>query len=208
MSVTVVDLVVKTVYHDDVRRFKLSEVSLVHLRDLISKTYEKLPSFSIRYTDPEGDVCSIGSDAELEEAFNVSGSTLKLDILPVDDGRASDVLPKKEAGTEKKKEVEMPKETKNGAEITQPKDEGKQDEGKQEEENCSAVCGLFLELVRDKDVQAKLPDIAQSVLKTLEKGEFNIKSIMLNVFTEIPSLRENAAVQKVLPVLVNHGEKN
>jgi len=29
----------------------------------------------------------------------------------------------------------------------------------------------------------------------------------LNVFTEIPSLRENAAVQKILPVLVNQGEK-
>jgi len=194
-TVTVADLVVKTVYHDDVRRFKLSQVSLVHLRDLISKTYEKLPAFTIKYTDPEGDVCSIGSDAELEEALNVSGSTLKLDILPIDDGRSTSTnFEKKEMNSEKKDGIEKPKE-----------DEGKQEDKKADD--CSGNCGLCLELIRDKDIQAKLPEIAQSVLKTIEKGELNIKSVTSNLFSDVPSLRENSVVQKVLPVLVNQGEK-
>jgi len=192
-TVTVADLVVKTVYHDDVRRFKLSQASLVHLRDLISKTYEKLPAFTIKYTDPEGDVCSIGSDAELEEALNVSGSTLKLDILPIDDGRSTSTnFEKQETNSEKKE----PKE-----------DEGKQ-EDKKADDCCSGnCCGLLLELIRDKDIQAKLPEIAQSFLTTIEKGELNIKSITSNLFSALPSLRENPAVQKVLPVLMNQGEK-
>jgi len=195
-TVTVADLVVKTVYHDDVRRFKLSQASLVHLRDLISKTYEKLPAFTIKYTDPEGDVCSIGSDAELEEALNVCDSTLKLDIVPIDDGRSpSTNVEKKETPSEKKEEVEKPKEV-----------EGKED--KKADDCCSgSSCGLLLELIRDKNIQAKLPEIAQSVLTTIEKGELNLQNITLNLFSEIPSLRENPAVQKVLPILVAQGEK-
>jgi hypothetical protein len=198
MSVS--DLVVKTVYHDDVRRFKLAQVSLVHLRDLISKAYEKLPAFSIKYTDPEGDVCSIGSDAELEEAFNVSGSTLKLDVTPLEEVRAplesktsfKDVEPKSAMQTEKIDEV--PKESPEQA----------QEEKGGEPAGC---CGLFLQLVQDKGVQAKLPEIIESVLATVEKGELNIKSILSNLFVAVPSLRENVAVQKILPIIASHGEK-
>jgi len=200
MSATTADLVVKTVYHDDVRRFKLSQASLVHLRELISKAYEKLPAYSIKYTDPEGDVCSIGSDAELEEAFNVSGTTLKLDILPTEESRASEV---KSTGrnleTEKKVEVETPK-----------KEDAKSPSGAQDEKqgkDPNALCGLCLELAQDKDIQAKLPEIMQSVLATIEKGELNIKSLLSNLFTDVPSLRENQVVQKVLPIIASQGEK-
>jgi len=199
MSATTADLVVKTVYHDDVRRFKLSQASLVHLRELISKAYEKLPAYSIKYTDPEGDVCSIGSDAELEEAFNVSGTTLKLDILPTEESRASEV---KSTGrnleTEKKVEVETPKEDAKSPSGAQDEKQGK---------DPNALCGLCLELVQDKDIQAKLPEITQSVLATIEKGELNIKSLLSNLFTDVPSLRENQVVQKVLPVIASQGEK-
>lgn len=218
---TVVDLVVKTVFHEDVRRFKLSRPSFVHLRDLISKTYEKLPSgYVIKYTDPEGDVCSIGSDAELEEAFNASGSTLKLDLIPTEvGGRAPtlDSLPKSlpQENTAESKASEVPQKEEEKApqkeeEKASPQSEVAKDNETKEgscDDDCSSLCGLILELVQDQDIQTNLAAIVQSLMSTVEKGEVNFKSLTANLFVAVPSLKESAAVQKILPILVKQTEK-
>jgi hypothetical protein len=195
------DLVVKTVFTEDVRRFKLSRASLVLLRDLISKTYEKLPSgFVIKYADPEGDVCSIGSDAELEEAFNISGGTLKLEVIAVDDGR---VAPKVEAP----KSSPPPEDAEPQAEPSpQPKEEVK--EGKEDdEEDDDQVCSLVCELAQDPEVQSKLPALFQSVVATIEKGELKLRCILADIFVAVPSLKDHATIKKLLPILMALEEK-
>jgi len=205
------DLVVKTVFTEDVRRFKLPRASLVLLRDLITKTYEKLPSgFVIKYTDPEGDVCSIGSDAELEEAFNISGGTLKLDVIAVDDGR---VPPKEDAPkSSPPPEVAEVPEADTSAEPAkvetkeEEKAEGKEEESDDEEEDdqlCALVCGLF----QDPEVQAKLPAVFQSIVGTIEKGELELRCLLADLFVAVPSFKEHATIKKILPLLMAQEEK-
>jgi next-to-BRCA1 protein 1 len=200
------DLVVKTVFHEDVRRFKLPRASLALLRDLISKTYEKLPSgFAIKYTDPEGDVCSIGSDAELEEAFNISGAALKLEVFPLEDvrGPTLDSTPKFSPPPEEIKETLPVKE-----EVPAQKDQQETPAPKETKETENEdICALVVELIQDQDIQSKLPLILQSVLATLEKGAFELRSILADLFVTVSSLKEHPTVQKVVPILVSHGEK-
>jgi len=211
-AVTASDLVVKTVFHEDVRRFKLSRVSLVLLRDLVSKTYEKLPSgFLLKYTDPEGDVCSIGSDAELEEAFNIS-STLKLDVIPIDDTRGPirESSPEVESigdyedlGESKENETEPTKpETEKEPKKEQEAATEKQSNG-EGQEHCKLL-DIVLSLVQDPEIQAKIPLIIQSVLVTIEKGTLKLKSIIDEVFVAVPSLKDHPAFAKILPILLDH----
>jgi hypothetical protein len=224
MSAT--DFVVKTVFQTDVRRFKLPRISLVLLRDLISKTYEKVPTgFLVKYTDPEGDLCSIGSDAELEEAFNISGSTLKLEILAIEDARGASASPEVEIGDyedlgepkpdkevvikeereepikEEKAEEPLKAEEKSGEKPTSEENPTEGKEGEEQEQ----ICGLLLELVQDPEIQAKLPLMFQSVVATIEKGALTVKSILDDLYAAVPSAKD--AFSKVVPTLLKHEEK-
>jgi len=65
--------VVKSVYQNDFRRFVLPELTLKSLTEKLLQSYDNLkPGFSVKYADDEGDICVIGSDVELREAFNVA----------------------------------------------------------------------------------------------------------------------------------------
>lgn len=77
----------KTVFNTDIRRFKLDSCSFENLEKNL-EAYGPGP-FAIKYVDEDGDLVSISSDIELEEAFHVAGGgfagggTLKLAISQI-----------------------------------------------------------------------------------------------------------------------------
>jgi hypothetical protein len=214
------DLVVKTVFHEDVRRFKLQRASFSLLRELLGKAYDRLPAgFVIKYTDPEGDVCSIGSDAELEEAFHVSGTTLKVELFAVEDGRQSakpEPQPEPEPQPSKPEPQPSKPEPQSASARADPKEKledtkeeakGSSTEGAKESETQSAsheeILDLVVEILQDPKVQSEVPAIVENVLNTLKSSdELSIKLILDNLLTGVPSLNQNAALGKLVPLLL------
>jgi flagellar biosynthesis GTPase FlhF len=79
---------IKTVYGNDIRRFMLAQPVFSELEFLLQTTYGKPGvSFTVRYEDEDGDVISVSSNAELEEAVKCSKSSkaLTLRVAPVTD---------------------------------------------------------------------------------------------------------------------------
>lgn len=91
------NLSVKINFGDDMRRFALKEpVSFARLEELTRQLYcfDAARALTIRYADDEGELISVSSDAELEEAFAVSralaSKALKLTVSLVGGGGSND----------------------------------------------------------------------------------------------------------------------
>jgi len=81
----------KVVSSNEVRRVAIENLSLDLLKQAISKIIGKL-SFSVTYVDGDGDVITIGSSAELEEAYRLSGSS----VLRLSTTDSQEIIPKEE----------------------------------------------------------------------------------------------------------------
>jgi len=90
--------VVKSVFQEDCRRFKLERASFEALRQALLAAYPRLPNeFIVKYTDDEGDLCLITADMELAEAAHVAElqkSPLKVQVFAT--SKLRDVAPDEE----------------------------------------------------------------------------------------------------------------
>jgi len=82
--------IIKTQFNQDVRRFSVSETTtfeqlFVQITD-IYKLDGNHSSLSLKYTDDEGDLISVSSERELEEAFRLvkDGGILRVHIVQVE----------------------------------------------------------------------------------------------------------------------------
>ncbi len=85
--------VIKFQHEDDIRRvFVNNTVTYPEISALIKKLYKNLnnKSFSLTYVDDEGDVISVTSDEELQEAFrNFTTPVARFTIIPADESNFS-----------------------------------------------------------------------------------------------------------------------
>jgi len=91
---------VKSVFQEDLRRFKLERASFESLRQALLSTYPQLTDeFTVKYTDDEGDQCLITSDMELAEAAHVAEqqqSPLKVTVFATKVKEIQEASPVKE----------------------------------------------------------------------------------------------------------------
>merc|ERR1712087_123540 len=70
---------IKIDYEGSLRRFLLPEISYSCLEDKVKEIFG-ISNFTLKFQDEEGDMCTISSDPELEEALRLSKKTLKLKL--------------------------------------------------------------------------------------------------------------------------------
>jgi len=194
---------IKTVFDGNIHRFNLARPSYDELEQALNSIYGKR-GFSIRYQDEDGDMISVSSSLELQEALRVAnGGTLKL-ILSQSGADASFVCvePTKQEATstpvvetpavvhaaEVKKEVIMEKQESPKAEAPKPA-EKKSDEPAAL--SCDEIRVLACQFLSDPAVQLIFPDVA--------------KAVMSKIVEEARSKKDpNEAAARVLDIVITH----
>jgi peptidoglycan hydrolase-like protein with peptidoglycan-binding domain len=184
-------VVIKTVFDGNIHKFSLSQPSYDELERTVNSIYGKR-GFSIRYQDEDGDLVTISSSVELQEALKVTKGNLKLilskdkdDFVCVDSPvrvhqEATKEHPKEpKADTPKKtaaqafweaeeardaaeKAAKQAKETSKPEVKETPKPEAKAADSC--EANCEEARLAVYQLLTDPAVQLVLPELTKAVL--------------------------------------------
>jgi hypothetical protein len=175
---------IKTVFEGNIHRFNLAKPSYDELEQALNSIYGKR-GFSIRYQDEDGDMISVSSSLELQEALRVAnGSTLKL-ILSQAAGESFVCVDKKSAmadvveapvvveapAVEAPAVVEVPAVVVHTPEVQKvqeepPKKVVEPEEKKQETPklSCDEMRVLACQFLSDPAVQLVLPELAKAVI--------------------------------------------
>jgi peptidoglycan hydrolase-like protein with peptidoglycan-binding domain len=171
---------IKTVFEGNIHRFNLTKPSYDELEQALNSIYGKR-GFSIRYQDEDGDMISVSSSLELQEALRVAnGGTLKL-ILSQAAGDSFVCVDKKSAVAEAAEVapvvVHTPEPPKKEAEVVPPQKvleeavptpKVVEPEDKKQEAppklSCDEMRVLACQFLSDPAVQLVLPELAKSVI--------------------------------------------
>jgi len=170
---------IKTVFDGNIHRFNLAKPSYDELEQALNSIYGKR-GFSIRYQDEDGDMISVSSSVELQEALRVAnGGTLKLVLSHQSGADPSFTFVEKKAETptpvpespavvhvsEAKKEEVAPKEPAQ-SDKPEPKPDVPKTEKKEEvsELGCDELRVLACQFLSDPAVQLIFPDLSKAVL--------------------------------------------
>merc|ERR1719150_1621947 len=94
---------IKIEYEGSLRRFLLPEISYSCLEDKVKEIFG-ISNFVLRFQDEEGDMCTISSDPELEEALRLSKKTLKLKLYQNEGEQEQEEQEQEEQEQEKQEE--------------------------------------------------------------------------------------------------------
>jgi peptidoglycan hydrolase-like protein with peptidoglycan-binding domain len=167
---------IKTVFEGNIHRFNLTKPSYDELEQALNSIYGKR-GFSIRYQDEDGDMISVSSSLELQEALRVAnGGTLKL-ILSQGAGDSFVCVDKKSAEADAPAVVvHTPEVPKREAEVVPPQKvreeaavppKAAEREDKKEEApklSCDDMRVLACQFLSDPAVQLVLPELAKTVI--------------------------------------------
>jgi peptidoglycan hydrolase-like protein with peptidoglycan-binding domain len=165
---------IKTVFDGNIHRFNLAKLSYDELEQALNSIYGKR-GFSIRYQDEDGDMISVSSSLELQEALRVAnGGTLKL-ILSQAAGESFVCVDKKSAVPDVVEApavvAEAPAVVVHTPEVQKvqeepPKKVAEPEEKKQEvpKLSCDEMRVLACQFLSDPAVQLVLPELAKAVI--------------------------------------------
>jgi peptidoglycan hydrolase-like protein with peptidoglycan-binding domain len=203
---------IKTVFEGNIHRFNLTKPSYDELEQALNSIYGKR-GFSIRYQDEDGDMISVSSSLELQEALRVAnGGTLKL-ILSQAAGDSFVCVDKKSAVAEDAAPAPAPavvpavvvhtpvasqKEVAEAAQPqkVQPTPTPKPVEAEDKKEaapklSCDEMRVLACQFLSDPAVQLVLPELA--------------KAVITKIVQEARAKQEpNQAAARVLEVITGH----
>jgi peptidoglycan hydrolase-like protein with peptidoglycan-binding domain len=163
---------IKTVLDENIHRFTLARSSFEELEKALFTIYGK-SVFSIRYQDEDGDLISVSSTPELQEALRgANGKTLKL-LLSREGGKAAKAVekPHEEVVAQAKSQQQAQKEA--------------QQQAEKEAQQAAADAKLLAEY--QKDLEA-----AQQELRAAAELARQAKSAAAQAFWEAEEAREQA----------------
>merc|ERR1719150_1786127 len=123
---------IKIEYEGSLRRFLLPEISYSCLEDKVKEIFG-ISNFVLRFQDEEGDMCTISSDPELEEALRLSKKTLKLKLYQ-NEGEQEQEEQEQEEQEQEEQEQEMKEEEKQEEQEQEEQDIKEQEQDMKEEE--------------------------------------------------------------------------
>lgn len=178
---------IKTVFDGNIHRFNLAKLSYDELEQALNSIYGKR-GFSIRYQDEDGDMISVSSSLELQEALRVAnGGTLKL-ILSQAAGDSFVCVDKKSAVPEVAEAAVTPvavaapviatavpeavvvhaaESPKKEAQVAKEPASTSEPEDKKQEApklSCEEMRALACQFLSDPAVQVVLPELAKAVI--------------------------------------------
>jgi peptidoglycan hydrolase-like protein with peptidoglycan-binding domain len=188
--------VIKTVFDDNIHKFSLSQPSYDELEQAVNSIYGKR-GFSFRYQDEDGDLITVSSTPELQEALKLNKGQLKLilskdkeDFVRVDSPVRIHAAPISEP--QPKTDRIEPQEPKK----EQPKDVPKQEDAKKDETPKQTAAQAFwaAEEAREAAEKAAKQQAAKPEAKECEAGCEEIRVAACQLLTD-------PAVQAVVPEL-------
>jgi len=167
---------IKTVFDGNIHRFNLAKPSYDELEQALNSIYGKR-GFSIRYQDEDGDMISVSSSLELQEALRVAnGGTLKLilsqaagdSFVCVDKKSAVEAVPEAPVVVHAVTPEKVAEPTAQEEPTPAPKQAPALEEKKQEEApsklSCDEIRVLACQFLSDPAVQLVLPELAKAVI--------------------------------------------
>jgi len=209
-------VIIKTVFDGNIHKFSLTQPSYDELEQAVNSIYGKR-GFSFRYQDEDGDLVTVSSSFELQEALKVTKGHLKLilskdkdDFVRVDSPvrvhqQAKTPEPKAEQGEEPKepKKEEVPKQAEAPKVEAQCEAQCKAKCEAQCEVQCEAQCKPQCEpqCKPQCEAQCKCKCESKCECKCEAQGEANCEESCEEVRVAVYQLLTDPAVQLVLPEL-------
>jgi peptidoglycan hydrolase-like protein with peptidoglycan-binding domain len=213
---------IKTVFEGNIHRFNLAKPSYDELEQALNSIYGKR-GFSIRYQDEDGDMISVSSSLELQEALRVAnGGTLKL-ILSQAAGESFVCVDKKTAVADALEPAPAvvhipivpiaveptPQPKVEAAPSTQEQKapEPEKKEGDAPKLSCDEMRALACQFLSDPAVQLVLPELAKAVIAKVvqearsKKDPSEAAARVLEVFTTHSVIQNHPAMAAVRPHL-------
>jgi len=198
---------IKIVHDGTTRRFLLEEPSYCSLQKKIQQIFN-IAHCVLKYKDEDGDMCTVGSDPELEEAFRLAKEekkTLKLqmqsDEVEHEEEEQYHEEVKEEPQDEPKKE-EKPKEVLNDKDV---KKKAKSQARKQRLQEARKILELFKGFLEDQKICDLLPRIATVAISAIENKD-DSQTIFEKLLAISEHVRSSPFVQALLKHLPKIGE--
>jgi len=193
---------VKIEYENTLRRFLLPECSFSLLEQKVTEIFQ-FSNFTLKFKDEEGDLCSVSSDPELEEAFRLA----KQDPNPKK--RTLKFYLHREHQEEQEQEQEQEKDEQEQEEKEQKQEEGIRHQRKAESRKAKRekrygiaknLLALFKNFISESSIDDIMPNILTAGITEGEKGS-SLNDIVDKMLAVREDIRHDPFVKCILEYL-------